>query len=279
MKVSLTVLALVAVAAFGVAGAHADGVQTSPGAETGWEGAVARDGKVRYVALPGYGSETIVAAVRLRGGRVVRWGVVRGAYGVPLVAYDGTKGGLTADGTTLVLTEATSNPGRVSRFPVLSTRILRVRSTVTLRGRFSFDAVSPDGSTLFLVEYFGTGPNVPYRVRAYDLRAERLVAGAIVDRLEKEATMLGQPVTRATSRDGRWAYTLYARQEDEPFVHALDTVRREAFCVDLPLELGQPKQMALRLRLVDGGRRLTVRSGARVVAEVDTRSFDVRTRG
>jgi hypothetical protein len=277
MKTFLILLCLMAAAAVAAVGARADGVVTSPGAETGWEGALAPGGKVRYVALVGRGNETIVAAVRLPGGRVVRWGALRGAYGVPLVAYDGTKGGLTADGKTLVLASPTTNPGGVSRFPILSTRTLRVRTTVALRGRFSFDAVSPDASTLYLVQYLGLGPFVPYRVRIYDLEAGRLLEGALVDRLEKEATMRGQPVTRTTSPDGRWAYTLYGRQKHEPFVHALDTVRREAFCIDLPLELGQAKQMALRLRLVDGDRRLSVIAGARVVAEVDTTTFEVRT--
>lgn len=45
--------------------------------------------------------------------------------------------------------------------------------------------------------------------------------------------MTGQPVTRASSADGTWAYTLYTRQRDAPFVHALDTRRREAVCIDL----------------------------------------------
>jgi len=277
MKSLVTLAAIGTAAMIVTAGSGAGGgVVTSPGAETGWEGALAPGGQVRYVALVGDGRETIVAAVRVRGGRVVRWAHLRGAWGVPLVAYDGTKGGLTADGKTLVLSAPTPNPGPISRFPLLSTRTMSLRTTVTLRGRFAFDAVSPDASTLFLVEYFGIGPNVPYRVRVYDVEAGRLLTGAIVDRLEKEAIMLGQPATRATSPDGRWAYTLYARQKGEPFVHALDTVRREAFCIDLPLRLGQAKQMKLRLRIATGGRTLSVRRGGSLVASIDTRTFVVR---
>ena len=88
--------------------------------------------------------------------------------------------------------------------------------------------------------------------------------------------MGGEPVTRATSSDGRWAYTLYARQKREPFVHALDTVRQEAFCIDLPLRLPQPKQMELRLKLTDRGGSLSVRQGRTSLAAIDTRSFAVR---
>jgi hypothetical protein len=277
MKSLVTLAAIAAATMIATAGSGAGGgVVTSPGAETGWEGALAPGGQVRYIALVDDGRETIVAAVRVRGGRVVRWAHFRGAWGVPLVAYDGTKGGLTADGKILVLSVPTPNPGPVSRFQLLSTRTMSPRMTVTLRGRFAFDAVSPDASTLFLVEYFGIGPNVPYRVRVYDVEAGRLLTGAIVDRLEKEAIMLGQPATRATSPDGRWAYTLYARQNGEPFVHALDTVRREAFCIDLPLRLGQAKQMGLRLWLAPDGRTLSVVRNRRSVAGIDTRSFKVQ---
>ena len=59
--------------------------------------------------------------------------------------------------------------------------------------------------------------------------------------------MRGEPGTRATSADGRWAYTLYARQKHAPFVHALDTARRQAYCIDLPLDVGRAEQMTLRL--------------------------------
>jgi hypothetical protein len=74
--------------------------------------------------------------------------------------------------------------------------------------------------------------------------------------------------------DGRWAYTLYARTSKEPFVHALDTVRRRAYCIDLPLDLKRAQQMTLRLRL-RGDRTLEVRQGRDTVAAVDTRTFVV----
>lgn len=273
-KAPLLLVALAAAATL-VASARADGVITSPSAMSGGSGVLAPDGKVRYVAIPGRG-ETIVAAVRVRGGAVLRWRPLRGGFGVPVVAFDGTTGGLSGDGTTLVLATPTYNPGPVSRFPVLSTATFRPRGTITLRGSWSFDAISPDGATVFLVEYLSAGRDGPYRVRAFDLDASRLLGRAIVDRREGEALMRGQPVTRGTSRDGRWAYTLYARRGDEPFVHALDTVRREAFCIDLPLRLGQGAQMGLRLELESSGAELAVRRGVATVAVVDTRTFEAR---
>jgi hypothetical protein len=266
-------------AAVTAGGARADGVGPSPGAETGWDGVLAPGGTTRYVALPGQ-RETIVAAVRVRDGRIARWGAVDGGFGIPLVALDGSTDGLSGDGKRLVLAAPTWNPGPVSRFPILATSNFRVLNTVALRGAWAFDAISADASTLFLIQYLGSSTSAnasyqPYRVRAFDVAAAKLVPGAIVDRREEEALMRGQPATRTWSTDHRWAYTLYARQSQPPFVHALDTERREAFCIDLPLRLNQSKQMALRLRLrADGS--LAVVSGRRTLAAVDTKTFALR---
>ena len=274
MTKSAFVLALaVATAALGAAVASGDGGGPSPGSEMGWKGIAARSGKVRFVALPGQ-RETIVAAVPVGGGPITRWGVVHGAFGIPMVAFDGSKDGLSGDGKRLVLSTPTPNPGPVSKFPILATNNLRVLRAVILRGSWAYDAISPDASKLYLVEYLATGLDARYRVRAFDLVAGRLIPGAIVDRREEEAVMRGQPATRKWSPDGRWAYTLYARQGKPPFVHALDTVWGEAFCVDLPLRLGQSKQMTLRLRLRSG--ELDVRSGRSTVAVVDTEQLTAR---
>jgi hypothetical protein len=267
---------LITVAAVTVAGAQANGSPYSPGLVYGWSGVGAQNGGVRFVAF-GMPKSTIAAAVRARDGHVVRSTVIRGFYGVPLVSYDGTAGGLSGDGESLVLASYGPLPGEAgkTRLVVLDTKTLAVVRFVVLRGSWSYDAVSPDGSMLYLVEHISAGQNPLYRVRSFDLRANRLIPGAIVDRIEREAVMGGQPVTRATSSDGRWAYTLYARQKSEPFVHALDTVRREAFCIDLPLRLGQARQMQLRLRLTAGGQTLSVVRNRTSLAEIDTRSFEV----
>jgi hypothetical protein len=78
--------------------------------------------------------------------------------------------------------------------------------------------------------------------------------------------MYGAPVTRVASPDGRWAYTLYQSTE-HPFVHALDTERRTAVCIDLD-DLSQVWNTSLELR----GPRLEVVSTGRVLASIDTRT-------
>ena len=270
------VFALVlASAALTAAGAHANGSAYSPGLDYGWEGVRANGGDVRYVTL-GTPRATVVAAITVRGGRVVRSRSVRGFYGVPLVAYDGTSGGLSGDGRTLVVASYGPLPGDPgsTRFLALRAKTLKSFRLVELRGSWSFDAISPDGSRLYLVEHVSAGDVPRYRVRAYDLDAGRLLPKAVIDRLVSKALMGGEPVTRATTAEGRWAYTLYARKGGRPFVHALDTAKRRALCIDLPLRLAQPEQMRLRLAL--RGDRLDVRQGRASVARIDTKTFAVR---
>jgi hypothetical protein len=267
---SIATIALAAAIAVGVASAN--GSPYSPGLVYGWNGVGSGDG-VRYVAF-GMPRSTIVAAVRARDGRVLRSNVVRGDYGVPLVAYDGTAGGLSGDGSSLVLGSYGPLPGQAgnTRFVVLDTRTLTTRRAIVLDGSWSFDAASPNAATLYFTEHLRAGDKPSYRVRPFDTRAGHL-RGAIVDRLEGEEEMGGQPVARASSARGRWAYTLYARRGDRPFVHALDTVRREAFCIDLALHFGYGRQWGLRLKLK--GESLSVLHGRREVAAVDTRTWKV----
>jgi hypothetical protein len=277
MRTPLVLLVLVAVTATVAAGARANGSPYAPGLVHGATGVRAPGGAFRYVTLATPRS-TIVAAISIRSGRVLRSGVLRGFFGVPIVAWDNSTGGVSGDGKTLVLGAYGPAPGArgATPFVVLSTRTLRPVSRFQLRGSWAFDAISPDGTRLFLVEYLAAGRNPRYRVRAMDARTGRLDPDVIVDRREDEVLMRGQPVTRRSSNDGRWAYTLYARPGAEPFVHALDTVEGEAYCVDLPLELRQVEQMALRLRLGRDG--LEIHRGPTTLAVVDTEKLELRER-
>src|SRR5437764_11350573 len=139
---------------------------------------------------------------------------------------------------------------------------MRVVRTIALNGSFTFDALSPNASTMYVIEYtHGAGNDLTdYIVRAYDMRTNRLLPGKIADRSEKDESMAGYAMTRATSADGRWVYTLYQKPSGEPFVHALDTVGRAAYCIDLPKN---HSLYNLVLTLRDHGRTLAVhwRSG------------------
>lgn len=275
MRTALLLLAVAATTAAIATGAQANGSPYSPGLVYGWAGVGAKEGGIRFVAF-GMPKSTLVAAVRARDGRVLRSHVLRGFYGVPLVTHDGTAGGLAGDGRSLVLGGYGPPPGAAgkTRFAVLDTRTLTLRRPIVLTGSWSYDAISPDASTIFFTEHLRAGDNPLYRVRVFDNRTGKL-RGAIVDRLEGEEEMGGVPAARASSVDGRWAYTLYARRGDEPFIHALDTERREAFCVDLPLPLSYDQQWVLRLKLDERRESLSVTTGSKQLATVDTDSWKV----
>jgi hypothetical protein len=254
-----------------VAAAAADGGGPSPGPTWGSPGVVDRAHSIRYVALPAGARNTLLTVVSTRDGNVARWKYLRGSYGIPAVAWDWSTGGLARNGRRLVLV---SEPGaKWTRFLVLHPETLRVRSHFGLRGAWAFDALSPGGSLLYLIHYRGSpqAANPSYAVRAYNLDAHRLYPGAIVDRREPDEKMTGQPVTRV--EPGAWAYTLYSRQGKRPFVHALDTAHRRAFCVDLPWRNSTRWINEVRMR-VHGGELLLRRSG-KVIARVDRKTFEI----
>jgi hypothetical protein len=271
------VVTVVVTASVAVTGAGANGSPYSPGLAYGYPGVAAGSSGVHYVAF-GMPKSTIVAAVHARSGNVLRSRVVNGFFGVPLVAYDGTSAGLSGDGGSLVLSSYGPRPGLrgETTFVVLGTRSLRPRARIVLRGSWSFDAVSPNASTVYLVQHLSVGDNPLYRVRPLDVATGK-VGRPLVDRLEGEWDMGGLPVARAADAGGRWAFTLYARRGHEPFIHALNTADGATYCIDLPLELGYNRQHELRLRLDD--RSLVVTSRRAAVATVDTTSWKVTPGG
>jgi hypothetical protein len=272
VRLGICIAALFAAFAAPVA-ASADGLPVL-NVDVGSTGVTAPEANVRYVTLPA-GRSTLVAMIAADGGKVVRSRLLHGNFTVPAVAYDGTAGGLSADGGSLVLiTPRQGFPRAKTTFRLIDATLLRPKETLTLRGDFSFDALSPDGRSLYLIEYYSPVDPLKYRVRVLDTASGRLLPKPIVDPRDPGEQMNGDPLTRATSVDGRWAYTLYAGTE-HPFVHALDTVGRDARCVDLDWLTGRRDLSSLRLSLASGGGDLSVRApGGKALAVVDTRTFE-----
>jgi hypothetical protein len=261
--------AVFALAASSAPLALADGLPVV-GVDVGNSGVASADGQFRFVTIPARGS-TIVAQVRQDGGQIAQRRTIDGTFTIPAVAYDSTADGLSHDGTTLALIEPRKAfPRANTRFALLDGSHLRVKENVLLKGDFSFDAISPDGSTMYLVQYLSPRDPTAYRVRAYDVEAGRLRPAPIVDPTDPDE-MGGVPFARAASRDGRWAYTLYGRPKGHPFVHALDTVAGTARCIDLDFISANIGVSALRLN--EAGDAATVMSGMEPVAEVDLVTF------
>jgi hypothetical protein len=267
------VLAASVIAALAVtATAGADGLPVL-GIDVGSQGVTAGGAPHRYVTFND-GKSTLVAAIARNGGQVLRTRRLPGTFTIPAVAYDSTASGLSADGTVLVLIQPRQSfPRADTTFALLDTFTLRVRRTFTLRGDFSFDAISPEGRKMFLINYTSPADPTRYTVRAYDLQAGALLPKPIIDPSEKTPDkMRGAPITRLLSADGRWAYTLYDGAGSEPFVHALDTATSRAHCVDLPMLTGNRFLWAMRFTRGPGSQINIGRAGEHVAA-IDTVSF------
>jgi hypothetical protein len=209
--------------------------------------------------------------------RVVRSRQIHGRWWVPAVTINGATTGLAADGSTLVLVRPErAFPPPNTKLAVLDAGQLRVEREITLPGFFTVDAISPDGRWLYLIQY----PDedfLDYHVRALDTRTGRLDPRDVVDPRKPREQMGGLPMTRALSRDGRWAYTLYGG--NEVFIHALDTVNRTAACVDLEMLPRNSDLSGVQLAVSPGGARVEVRDNGDLIATVDARTFAVNEPG
>jgi hypothetical protein len=214
-------------------------------------GILAHGGKNRFVAVS-TGGGTAIARIAVPSGAVNGWATLDGEWGVPQPTFSAAHlEGLTRDGKRLIVgTVGSSSP---TRFAVIDTQNLRVRDRFELNGRFAYDALSPDGRTLYLTQHVDADNVGHYVVRAYDLERHRLQPGRIADKTQRGWVMEGFAATRATSADGRWVYTLFMRPGGYPFIHALDTVNGTAHCIGLPWQGADQGALAsMRMKLVNG---------------------------
>ncbi len=251
----------VAVAALAIApSAFADGpiYVTQGGA-----GVTSQNGAFHYVALPNGTGATLLVKIYTAGTEAYGTMTLPGSWGTALIGNGGEAGqGLSRDGRTLVLESTTGPLGSSSKFLVLDPTRWKVHKRITLPGSFTFDALSPDASRMYLIQYTASNDLTHYAVREYDLRTNRLLPGKVAARDEDgdEKAMAGYALTRTMSANGRWVFTLYQKPSGKPFIHALDTVRGVAHCIDLP---ANRSLYNIGLSLRDGDRTLAAhwRSG------------------
>ena len=243
-----------------------------PMAVQGGTGLASLDGSLRFVATQ-TSAATRVDAIGTDGGGVAFTRTVPGFLGTVQLTPAGELGGLFHDGSAFVL----QNTGleSTSKFLVLSTNDLATRSAITLHGTFGFDALSPDGSKLYLIQHTSTQDIQHYIVRAYDLNAHKLLPGRVADKTQRNWVMQGWAVDRTATTDGRWVYTLYANPGGFPFVHALDTVRGVAHCIGLPwTKADQNPVYNFKLSLKDGSLLVHTSDGT-VWKTVDTKTWHI----
>jgi hypothetical protein len=229
-----------------------------PLAIQGGDGLLSKDGSVRFLAIAGVGNtSTVVTAMNVDDSSTLKTLTVDGMYGSPQVVFKGAVGGLFRDGSAFVL--ASTGFPEISRFLVVGTQDLAVHQRIALKGSFGFDALSPDGSRMYLIQHTTTEDFQHYVVRAYDLNAHKLLPGRIADRTQKDWVMKGFPVNRTESADGRWAYTLYVNPGGFPFIHALDSVKGVAHCIGIPWPATDRNQLPVYgFTLQVNGRSLSV---------------------
>ena len=172
----------------------------APGESFGWAGVVGRErrGPLGVTAWSGHQPWPRSGCAM---GAVLRWTYLRGTFGVPAVAWDGSTGGLTRNGRRLVLSSFPSqrvggkplrNPPPAhaqSALPRDAARRLRLRRALTRR----LVAVSAPVSRR-------SPQSTRYAVRVLNLNTKQLYPGSIVDRREPDEKMTGIAVTRAESR-------------------------------------------------------------------------------
>jgi hypothetical protein len=248
----LTVLGALAVVSV------ASAAYPAPFALQGGQGVLSNDGTTRFVAV-GTGESTVVRASKANGGAVVMLSQsIGGSFGVPMLTSSGPGGGMFRDGSTFVL--QSTGLQATTQFVLVGTADLEVRDQIALKGTFAFDALSPDGSKLYLIQHKSAQDVQHYIVRAYDLSAHQLMPGRIADKTQKNWVMQGWAVARATTASGRWVYTLYANPGGFPFIHALDTVKGVAHCVGVPWPQSANQDEVFSFTLSLSGKKLVVKA-------------------
>jgi hypothetical protein len=193
-----------------------------------------------------------------------------GNFEAPVVADD-ARAGLSADGRTAVLAEQPAN-GR-SRFALVDRETGGVRRVISLRGDFGFDALSPDGSRIYVIHY-ESRDHRRYAVQALHADDPRASLETVVEKGEPGEKMSGLPIARTTSPDGSRVYTLYDGAGSEPFIHALQSADQYTVCIDLHALAGRTDLSSLKLALRDGA--LTVTDARRKpLVRVNTESYEV----
>lgn len=266
----LVILALAV--ACGIAATMASGAGPSPGLSQGTKGLTS--GNLQYLAVPA-GSETSIQVTNRQGDHLFREMTVKGVWGIPLVAFDGTAEGLLADGHTLLLAQSLfsgQSMRKTTTFALVDVRKMKLSRKIRLKGSFSFDALSSDGHYLYLIEYVTPEDPSLYRVRAYDLGKDKLLAKIVADRKSWETGMQGSPVSRAW-KDG-WAYTLYGGNA-RPFIHALNTRQVEAVCIDMPWKSSPQRLFDFRVRTDRDGHLVVRGPRGRALVVIDRHSFRI----
>ncbi|MGI8548126.1 MAG: YncE family protein, partial [Gemmatimonadaceae bacterium] len=241
------------------------------------------DWSTLYVTERGI-EQTTVRAFDPQTGKARRETTITGRFALPEEGVAGTPRGLSPNGRWLALSRGlTYAATTTSHLAVIDTAFAQPPKYVDLDGDFSFDALSNDGTSLYLIEALpptGTAtPGLGYKVRLYDLNTATLQPGVVVDKTAIAETMSGTRQSAVASPDGQWVYSLYLNEAKGPFIHMLNLNGRYAICVFLPTtdKENLAKQLLWSLAQTRDGQWLYAVNGALgIVSEVDPNQLQVR---
>jgi hypothetical protein len=159
---------------------------------------------------------------------------IDGAWRLPTVGLDPVPVGVSADGSTIVLVEDRADGAfaAVTRFAIVERSLRSEPRIIELPGVLDFDAMSPDGSILYVAEHVPGALAGSYQVRAIDTPTGLMRPDIIVDKRNIGEEMAGWPIDQELRSDGL-VLTLY-RGLEHPFIHALHSPDAWAVCIDLP---------------------------------------------
>jgi DNA-binding beta-propeller fold protein YncE len=187
-----------------------------------------------YTALP-LGGKSTISIINTRTGSTERTFSIDGSYTTAGQEY--TQADLSPDGHWLALREQGQN-SITTTIALVDTQAGEIAKTIQLNGNFDLDTISPHGDLIYLLERDSDQPG-HYYVRRFDVTANQLLEGYIVDKLATSwDSMIGSALTRRMSQDGRVAYTLYIdAANNKAFVHNLPLNRDLplARCINLPV--------------------------------------------
>ena len=187
-------------------------------------------------------------------------------YGLPLATHSGLPGGLSPAGRWLV---AQRHDPTLTHLQVVDTRSFQIAHAIDLAGRFDFDAISEDGQRLYLIQYLN---GKEYYVRLFDIPTNSLDENIVVDKSDGNQAMAGVRLSGIAAPDGSSLFSMYVRENESPFIHALSLMGPFAFCLDLP----GGGYSSWSLAMNPAGTRLYAVGGAGgVVAEVDATQMQV----
>ena len=243
----------------------------------------------RVVTATPDGATTVVRDVMVQpglGGPQVR---IEGHWRLPTVGLDPLPTGRSLDGSTIVLVAGGYDPGaRHSRFAIVEHHALgssssvgdaplRLVRVIELPGAFEYDALSPDGRILYVVEHLDAVAGGRYQVRAIDVATGVMRDGVIVDKGNPEERMAGSPIAQVR-RPGGLVLTLY-RGPERPFIHALNSTDAWAICIDLPSGTAGDGAASLDWGLApssDGASAFAVNASIGLAVEIDLNGLAVR---